>query len=157
MKKPTTCFFAGYKDIVPDDKLLNRLNSSLNRMINDGVTDFYAGGERGWDMICENAVLNLKQSFPQIKLHLILSCKPEEHCKGWSLEQRAEFDRIYQAADSVEIVKKKPCSDGVLERYTRLAKLGELCICCFDSQYRGGMYRIESTVNKIGKDITNYS
>lgn len=155
MKKATTCFFIGYKDIVPDDELLERLNSTLNRMINDGITDFYSGGEQGWDMICENAVLNLKQSFPQIKLHLILSCKPEEHCKRWSLKQKAEFDRIYGAADSVEVVNKKPYSDGVQERNNRLAKLGEFCICCFDSKYRGGMNRIESTVNKIGKDIVN--
>lgn len=156
MKKSTTCFFIGYKDIILNDELAERLNSSLNRMIKDGVTDFYAGGELGWDMICENAVLDLKQSFPKIRLHLILSCKPDEHCKSWSSEQKAEFDRIYQAADSVEIMSKNYDDGGTKAKIARLAKLGELCICCFNNKYRGGMRQLESIVNKIGKDFVNY-
>lgn len=157
MKKPTTCFFTGHRKLIVTDELLERLNSTLIRFIeNDGITDFYAGGALGWDMVCENAVLNLKQRFPHIKLHLILPCKPDEQCKKWRPEQRAEFDRIFQAADSVEILSEH-YYDGCMEaRNARLVELGDYCICCLDDRYRSGTRQTVNMANSQGREIFNF-
>lgn len=37
--------------------LEDRLRNVLINLINEGVTDFYAGGAYGWDMLCEEMVL----------------------------------------------------------------------------------------------------
>lgn len=68
-----SCCFIGHNSI--PISLIMRLKaiSALEDLIDQGVTDFYAAGIVGWDMICEKAFLRLREEYPQIKLHLLLS------------------------------------------------------------------------------------
>lgn len=101
-----TACFTGHRLISWDTKIIQNLYSFLNEIICSGVLNFYAGGALGWDMICENAVIELREKHPIIKLHLILPCPPEEQTLKWTTTQKREFNHILDLADSVEIISE---------------------------------------------------
>lgn len=72
-------FFTGHRTIENDKETIEKLMDTLKKLISEGAVDFYAGGALGWDMLCEKAVIALRENLaPHIKLHLILPCPPEE-------------------------------------------------------------------------------
>ena len=59
-----SCFFTGHRILKITDTLSERLRETLIKFIENGATDFYAGVAIGWDMLCENTVLQLKACYP---------------------------------------------------------------------------------------------
>lgn len=140
----TSCFFTGHRILKICDELIDRLSSVIIELIESGVTDFYAGGAIGWDTLCENTILNLKERFPQIKLHLVLPCAPETQCEKWSPSQKEEYYKIYKLADSVEILSRSYYNGCMKKRNARLTELGKICVCYWNGSRQGGTYQ---TVN----------
>lgn len=150
----TSCFFTGHRILKYTNELEKELERTLTELINDGVTDFYAGGALGWDTICANMVLNLKKSFPHIKLHLILPCSPDEQCKKWDSDQKAEYYKIYDLADSAEALSVKYYDGCMKKRNARLTELGSICVCYWNGEHRGGTFQtINMAVGKIKRTI----
>ena len=151
-----SCFFTGHRILKITDTLYERLRETLVGFIENGATDFYAGGAIGWDMLCENTVLQLKTCYPHIKLHLILPCPPEEQTSRWRVPQKDEYYRILKAADSVETLSAAYHKDCMKIRNSRLADLGDICICYYNEQHRyGGTYQTVNMAQKHGKSIFN--
>lgn len=150
-------FFTGHRTFDAEDNIHPKLTELLRRMISDGATDFYAGGALGWDMLCEKAVLILREKyFPYIKLHLILPCPPEEQTARWSFDDREEYRKIYKAADSVEIIEEHYNKDCMKKRNARLAELGDVCVCFYkESSFRSGTAQTVRMAEKLGKEIIN--
>ena len=96
--------FTGHRHIINEEKLQNRLAETLERLITDGATDFYAGGAIGFDTLAANTVLLLREKYSHIKLHLVLPCCKSDQTAKWTTEQIAEYDRILSAADSAEYI-----------------------------------------------------
>lgn len=72
------CCFTGHRKISDADILREKLEKVLISLIENGTTDFYAGGAAGFDLLCEQTVLKLREGNPNIKLHLILPCNETE-------------------------------------------------------------------------------
>lgn len=64
--------FTGHRTIAEDkEKLSARLYALLERLVTEKkVTDFYTGGAVGWDALAALTVLKLRESYPEVKLHL---------------------------------------------------------------------------------------
>ena len=129
--------FTGHRHIPNDPTLNERLIAVLEQLISDGACDFYAGGAYGWDMLCERAVLKLRQKHPHIRLHLVLPCPPEAQTRKWSAPLIAEYDRILAAADSIEVVSPRYTDQCMKKRNARLVELSE-CMVCYCSHFRSG-------------------
>ena len=121
------------------------------------MTDFYAGGAKGWDMIFSGIVLNLSENHvPLIKLHLVLPCPPEEQTAKWNTYDKKEYQRILKAADSVEIVSKHYDKNCMKKRNERLVELGDVCVCYYDeNKKRSGTGQTVRLAEKHGKEIIN--
>ena len=143
----TSCFFTGHRRFKASTELFARLNDTLISLIEEGVTDFYAGGALGWDMFCEHEILKLKKTFPHIKLHLVLPCEPSDQCKKWKESEKEVYNKIYSMADSVELVSKRYYDGCMRKRNERLTELGGVCVCCWDGRRSGGTFQ---TVNMAG-------
>ena len=59
-----TICFTGHRTLSGDVKVLSDdLENKLQRAIlNGGITDFYAGGAYGWDILAEKAVISLRET-----------------------------------------------------------------------------------------------
>lgn len=151
-----TCFFTGHRIIKITDTLSKRLTETLIGLIEKGVTDFYAGGAIGWDMLCEATVLRLRKDYPHIWLHLVLPCPPEEQTAKWNVSQKDEYRRIYESADSIETLSAAYHRDCMRIRNARLVELGDVCVCCYNERHSyGGTYQTVNMAMKQGKKIIN--
>lgn len=150
-------FFTGHRTIENSKKIIEKLMATLKKLILNGATDFYAGGALGWDMICEEAVLILRENyFPHIKLHLILPCPPEEQTAHWSTFDKEVYRKILEAADSVEILSEHYTKDCMKNRNARLAELGDICVCYFDeNRRRSGTAQTVRMAERLGREILN--
>lgn len=149
-------FFTGHRIFNASDETIGNLVAVLIKLIFYGTTDFYAGGALGWDMLCENAVLKLREKYPDIKLHLVLPCPPEEQTKFWLAEQRETYQKILKAADSVEIVSEHYGKNCMKKRNERLVELGDVCVCyCNKKKTRSGTGQTVRIAEKQGKEIIN--
>ena len=52
--------------------VLRELQRVLETAIPRGFVDFYTGGAIGWDTYCAQMVLDLREEYPGIALHLVL-------------------------------------------------------------------------------------
>ena len=155
MDKSKSCCFTGHRIIRITDELVERLKGTLTELINNGITDFYAGGAIGWDTLCEQEILRLRERFPQIKLHLVLPCPPDEQTLKWNVTQRAEYKRILNAADDVEILSKKYYDGCMQKRNARLVELADCCVCYYDNRSRSGTGQTVRMVNNAEKRLIN--
>lgn len=150
-------FFTGHRTIENDKEIIEKLMDTLKKLISEGAVDFYAGGALGWDMLCEKAVIALRENLaPHIKLHLILPCPPEEQTAKWSEHDKNEYQKILKAADSVEIVSEHYDKNCMRKRNKRLVELGDICVCYFDeSRRRSGTAQTVCMAKKLGREIIN--
>ena len=126
--------FTGHRHICNEEQLQNRLIETLESLISNGVTDFYAGGAIGFDTLAANVVLLLREKYSHIKLHLILPCCKFDQTAKWTTEQIAEYDRILSAADSAEYICEKYYYGCMKARNARLVELADCCVCYYDNK-----------------------
>ena len=101
--------------------------------------DFYAGGGLGWDTYCAQTVLDLREEYPCIALHLVLPCSRGEQTARWTEAQKAAYDCIFREADSCEFVSEEYTKSCMRLRNQRLVELADCCICyCSDPAGRSG-------------------
>ena len=96
--------FTGHRTIDGDrEKLSARLYALLERLVTEQkITDFYTGGAVGWDALAALTVLKLRESYPEVKLHLVLTCPFEEQSAKWKEAQKEEHKHIASLADTEE-------------------------------------------------------
>ncbi len=125
--------FTGHRNIKVTQELSDRLYNKLETLINNGADTFLAGGAIGWDLLCEKTVLELREKYPHIKLHIIMPCPENEQTKKWkSDDDKAEYHKILLAADYTEICSEHMTNECMKKRNARLVQLADCCICCYD-------------------------
>ena len=150
--------FTGHRNIKETAELKKALIKQLVKLIDEGATDFYAGGAVGWDMLCERAVIELREKYPHIKLHLVLPCPAEEQTAKWNESDKREFMELLSAADMVEV-----CSDNYYDgcmkvRNQRLVGLSDVCVCYYnESNKRSGTGQIVRMAERKNICIINLS
>lgn len=127
------CCFTGHRNVIVNTALKGRLWDALNRLVDEyGVTDFYAGGAIGFDMLCERAVLALKNTHSDVKLHLILPCSPESQTGKWPLKEKELFFHIKSKADSCTVLSDRYYPGCMKRRNEELVKNADYCICYYN-------------------------
>lgn len=127
------CCFTGHRNVIVNTALKGRLWDALHRLVEEyGVTDFYAGGAVGFDMLCERAVIALKKEYPQVKLHLILPCNPESQTGRWGDEQKQLYYNIQANSDSCTVLSEKYYPGCMKRRNEELVKNADFCICYYN-------------------------
>lgn len=142
------------KQLLPE--VLRELQRVLETAISNGFVDFYTGGAVGWDTYCAQLVLDLREDYPGIALHLVLPCSREEQTARWSPEQRTAYDCIYAAADSREFVSEEYTKTCMRRRNQRLVDLADCCICyCQEPDGRTGTAQTVRMARQKGIPVIN--
>ena len=128
------CCFTGHRNCSQTLEIKNRLENTIRDLIKKGVYEFYAGGAIGWDTVCADMVLKLKNSYPQIKLNLILPCSKEEQTAKWTIEQKNDYERILVMADSVKYTSDHYFNGCMKMRNAELVEMADYCICYYKSK-----------------------
>ena len=70
-----SCFFIGHRDA--PEGLLPQVQAAVEGLIvREGVTDFYVGSRGSFDRLAAVAVRELRETYPQLHLYLVLAYLP---------------------------------------------------------------------------------
>ena len=151
--------FTGHRTIAEDKETLSaQLYALLERLVTEKkVTDFYTGGAVGWDALAALTVLKLRESYPEVKLHLVLPCPFEEQSAKWNEAQKAEYQHILGLADNVEQVSDRYYNGCMKARNARLVELAsDYCICYWNPKhYRSGTGQTVRMAQRKGIEVIN--
>lgn len=136
-----TCFFTGHRLIANAkiEYLKNKIMIYALKLIeNYNVTNFITGGAIGFDTLAAYTILDLKQIYPQIKLHLYLPCTNQTH--NWRKIDIDRWNDILMRADSHRYVYNDLYITGCMQLRNRtMVRDAEYCIA-YCTRKKSGSY-----------------
>jgi uncharacterized phage-like protein YoqJ len=101
MEKTKTCSFTGHRQIRTEDteNLKSLLKRGVKYAYDQGCRRFLAGGAIGFDTLAAEAVLELRDSFSDARLVLVLPCRDQD--RYFSPEQKKIYKKILKSADEL--------------------------------------------------------
>lgn len=151
-----TCCFTGHRDIpfLKLHSIKKRLEKAVEQSIKEGYCYFGAGGALGFDTLAANAVLQLKEKYPSIKLILVLPCRSQT--RGWKQSDIDEYERIKSEADKVVYTSEEYYSGCMHKRNRHLVDNSSKCICYLTQSSGGTAYTVNYAKDN-GLKIVNVS
>jgi uncharacterized phage-like protein YoqJ len=127
--------FTGHREI--PDEAMERLPELLVRVLNElytrGARVFRAGGAQGFDTVAALAVLDMKETYPEIELELVLPC--QDQTEGWDMASVQIYHYIMQNADYCEFLFENYVEGCMQERDRALVDGSDVCVAyCARSQ-----------------------
>ncbi len=152
--KLRTCCFTGHRHLPENQKkeIAERLEKAVVTLIHSGYLYFGAGGALGFDSLCAKTILRLRQSYPKIKLILVLPCVSQ--ADRWSPEDRAAYREMLKQADKVVYTSQEYTRDCMFKRNRHLVDNSSVCIC-YQTKATGGTAYTVSYARKHGLRIIN--
>ena len=142
MKNITVCF-TGHREIPVEEaeSVAASLENVIRELIGRGYRIFAAGGALGFDTMAAQTVLRLRDSFPEIMLHLVLPCLTQT--RGWSKEDIAVYEQIKDAADDVTYTSRERTRGCMFLRNRQLVERSGVCVCFLRKQTGGTAYTVK--------------
>lgn len=150
LKNETVCFTGHRSQKLPwgfnesDERCLKmkeKLKTEIVKTVESGYTTFISGMALGFDMICAELVLELKKTYPHIKLICALPCKNQY--KKWSDRQRQRYKNILKQADIVRYVSEEYTDTCMLERNDYMLNNSSIVIALYNGKGGGTGYTIK--------------
>lgn len=150
--KSTTCCFTGHRpQKLPwrfnekDERCIemkNKTKEKIEEAIKCGYNTFLCGMALGFDMMCAELVLELKKTYPHIKLIGALPCKNQD-CK-WIGIQRKRYKSLLQQLNGIRCIYDTYVGpECMLERNHYMISNSSLVIALFDGKPGGTAKTIE--------------
>ncbi len=154
MARNFTVCFTGHRDIPKNHAtvLSAVLENEIVKQIEAGARVFRAGGAIGFDTVAALKVLELKEKYPDIELHLYLPCK--DQTRGWNEVCVRTYNYCLEHADDVVYVSEKYYSGCMFERDRQLVDGSDVCVA-YCTQSHGGTYYTCSYAQKSGVEVVN--
>lgn len=142
MKNQTACF-TGHRHIDSNEleTVSQRLENVLIELIKKGYRYFGSGGALGFDLLAAQAVLNLREKYPQIKLILVLPCA--DQTKFWNQNEIRIYEEIKGQANKTVCLSAKYSSGCMHKRNRHLVDNSSVCISYLRKQSGGTYYTVE--------------
>ena len=138
-----TCCFTGHRSLSHEEKLKAavRLRRVIEEQIKAGIVFYGAGGERGFDTLAAQTVLEMKKEYPQLRLILVLPC--EDQTRGWRSEDIAVYEDIKRRSDKVVYLSREYIQDCMHRRNRHLVDHSGTCICYLTRRSGGTAYTVD--------------
>ena len=137
----TVCF-TGHREI-PFLRLFTvkqKLKKTVEDLINQGYCYFGAGGALGFDTLAARIVLDLRKTYSQVKLILVLPCKSQ--ADRWSYSDKEVYESIKEQADKVVYTSEEYTKGCMFKRNRYLVDKSSVCVCYLDKDTGGTAYTV---------------
>lgn len=142
----STCCFTGHRpQSLPwgfneqDERCLKmkeQLKMEIIKAIENGYTTFISGMALGFDMICAEMVLELKKTFPRIKLIGAIPCKTQD--KLWKEKDKQRYRSLLAQLDGIRCIYDDYIGpECMLERNHFMINNSSLVIALFNGKNGG--------------------
>lgn len=152
--KSMTCCFTGHRHLPENNReeIAARLEGTIVSLIRSGYLYFGAGGALGFDTLCARTVLHLRQSYPKIKLILVLPCVSQ--ADRWPPADKTVYREIMEQANKVVYTSQEYTRDCMFKRNRHLVDHSNACVCYLNKTTGGTAYTVEYA-KKHGLQIIN--
>ena len=140
--KETACCFTGHRVIPPNLKghLYNRVVDGVKYLYARNVKTFLAGGAVGFDSIASRAVLECRESVPDIRLILVIPCR--DQAQYWNQHDKAAYEHIKALANGVICLSEHYYRGCMHQRNRYLVDNSGFCICYLTENTGGTAYTV---------------
>lgn len=149
------CFFTGHRFISANDRkiLRNQIRTLCVNLTEEySVTDFITGGALGFDTLAALTILELKNEYPGIKLHLFFPCT--DQCAKWSVNAQKLWNDIKLRADDYAYITDTTYVPGCMQlRNKAMVDNAQYCIAYCTRNF-GGTAATLDYAQKKGRNIT---
>ena len=154
MKKNKTCCFTGHRQIPSEERaeITDRLERVIASLYQKGILYYGAGGALGFDTLAAQTVLRLRESYPGMKLILVLPCLTQT--RGWRPEDVAEYERIKAQADKIVYTTQQYTRGCMHKRNRHLVDNSGVCVCYLTGNSGGTAYTVHYA-RKQGLHVIN--
>lgn len=141
--KNETCCFTGHRDIPTElyPKIKEALIKVLLELYSLGIRNFIAGGALGFDMICAETILKLRETYEDITLTIAIPC--HGHDLKWKQASKDELKGIMDRADEVVYVSEKYNRGCMFRRNRYMADRSCICISYCTKSTGGSKYTVD--------------
>lgn len=149
-----TCCFTGHRFLPENEKekISLALESTVLSLIHSGYRYFGAGGALGFDTLAAQTVLRLRQSYPDIRLILVLPCVSQ--ADKWSPADVAVYQEIMGQANKIVYTSHEYTAGCMFKRNRHLVDHSSVCICYLEKSTGGTAYTVDYA-RKCGLKIIN--
>jgi len=105
--KNITCCFTGHRKLPPGSllEIRQRTREEIRKAYFSGYRRFLCGGALGYDTVCAQEVLRMRQLYSDIKLILVYPCLGQD--ARWQEKDREIYKRIYDECDECYCMSEK--------------------------------------------------
>ena len=149
------CAFTGHREIEREKaiKTFEFIKLYLEKLIvEEGYTIFKAGGAIGFDAICAESVLRLKEKYPHIELHLYIPHLRQS--ATFTEKQKRVYMKHINAADKRFIISEK-YTRGCMHTRNRALVDGSDLLIAYLTQNKGGTFYTVDYARKKGVETVN--
>lgn len=160
--KEKTCFFAGHRPYRfafkrgKEKEFYNNLNvniaKSIREIFSSGCDTFLCGGSIGFDIMCSEAVIELKKEFPEVRLGCMLPF--ENHHLDFPNEWQKRFSKILKDCDFIDYASPIYSVGCYHDRKRKMIENSSYLLTYFDGK-GGGTARIIGSAQARRLKITN--
>lgn len=149
-----TCCFTGHRFLPENEKgkISLDLENTVLSLIHSGYRYFGAGGALGFDTLAAQTVLRLRQSYPDIRLILVLPCVSQ--ADKWSPADAAIYQEIMGQANKIVYTSHEYTAGCMFKRNRHLVDHSSVCICYLEKSTGGTAYTVDYA-RKCGLKIIN--
>ncbi len=157
MEKEISCCFTGHrcaklpwKYNEEDErciKMKEQAKKEIENAIINGYKHFYTGMALGFDIICAEIVLELKEKYSKIQLFCAIPCKNQTN--GWSDIYKQRYNNILAKADKITEVSKSYYYNGCMEKRNKyMVTKSSLVIALFNGKAGGTKQTLTYALSK---------
>ena len=137
---PKTCAFTGHRTLCHGFSP-RKLKTEIKKLILQGVDTFYNGMAMGFDLLAAEKTLELKKSYPHIKLILCIPCYNQE--KNFSQTDKKRYTAIYKKADERRYISDAYYKGCMLARNRYMADRADVLIAHCVKEEGGAVYTVK--------------
>lgn len=153
MEKEKTCCFTGHRQIPVSEigDLKKKIELKILDLYREGIVYFGNGGALGFDMLAAQCTLELKKTYPQIKLIMVLPCK--EQADRWNYNDKVAYFEILHNADKIIYTSEHYTKHCMYIRNRHLVDNSNYCICYLTQKNGGTAFTVSYAIKKKLKII----
>lgn len=147
IKEQTACF-TGHRIIAPNEKqeIYCRLKDTIIDLIKKGYKYFGTGGALGFDTLAEQAIIELRDKYPEIKLILVLPCVSQS--ERWRDCDKKLYENIKAKANKIVYTSRAYYRGCMQKRNRHLINYSSVCVCYLLRKTGGTAYTVKYAENK---------
>lgn len=137
------CCFTGHRRIASEhvDTMPTVLDGVIEKLIASGVCIFRTGGAIGFDTAVALKILEKKQKYPFLRLHLFLPCK--DQAQNWNDFNKEAYSYVLSAADEIVYTSDTYTKGCMHLRDRRLVEGADFCVAYCTRDSGGSAYTLE--------------